>query len=95
MLQYTESASDKVSMDTFSYNWKDVDKQIKQAVANYDGAYKNIVKGINSEENRSIICELIELIDRYIQQPCKLYFEAQEALKHCFDRQGSCDFRLK
>ncbi|XP_071516427.1 SET and MYND domain-containing protein 4-like [Panulirus ornatus] len=87
MLDYTGSTN-----ASLSYNWKNVDGKIKLAKASYNDAYKDIVEGISSVENRDKVCEFIEIIDKYIQLPNKLYFEAQESLKHWFDRQGSCNF---
>ncbi|XP_069188939.1 LOW QUALITY PROTEIN: SET and MYND domain-containing protein 4 [Procambarus clarkii] len=92
-LKYNESAGNDLGTGVGSYYCTDIDKQIKQAVINYDDAYKSIIEGTNSTENFNIVCEIIKLIDKYVEQPNKVYFEAQETLKHCLDRQGSCVFK--
>lgn len=91
-VNYTDCLDNNGNDNSSCYSWKDVNKKVKLALMKYDNAYENIINGINSLDNQSVISETIELLDRYIQQPCKPYFEAQETLKHCFDRQGSCTF---
>ncbi|XP_063859177.1 SET and MYND domain-containing protein 4-like [Scylla paramamosain] len=87
-LDYSKtSRSEKFNVVT--YNWTEVIVQLKRIKGEFDLAYKGVIAGNNSSENINKLCEFIEFIDRYVQQPCKLYFEAQETLKHCFDRQAS------
>lgn len=87
-LDYSKtSRSEKFNVVT--YNWMEVIVQLKRIKGEFDLAYKGVIAGNNSSENINKLCEFIEFIDRYVQQPCKLYFEAQETLKHCFDRQAS------
>ncbi|KAK8740118.1 hypothetical protein OTU49_003049 [Cherax quadricarinatus] len=92
-LNYNESSSNDVSTNVHLYNCKDIGQQIQQAVVSYDSAYNSIIEGKNSAENIQLVCDIIKLIDQYVEQPNKVYFEAQETLKHCLDRQGSCVFK--
>lgn len=87
-LDYTKTSRTK-SLNEVTYNWREMMEQFKHIKTEYEGAYKSVLSGENSSENIRKICDCIEFIDRYVQQPCKMYFEAQETLKHCFERQGS------
>ncbi|XP_047473456.1 SET and MYND domain-containing protein 4-like [Penaeus chinensis] len=42
----------------------------------------------NSEEDREVISKVIELMDRHVVLPCKLYYEAQETLQVYLNRAG-------
>lgn len=86
-LDYTKVSKDEAS-GIVTYNWKEVAHQLEVAQTKYEDAYKNVLSGKISFEIIRKTCNFIEFIDKYIQLPCKGYFEAQETLKHCFDRQG-------
>lgn len=79
--------------NTLMYDYKEIEEQTKIAANECQKAYDSIIEGLNSEENMTTLIHFIELVDKYVQHPCKLYFEAQETLKHCFDRQGNCVYR--
>ena len=87
-LDYTKTSRTE-TLNVVTYNWKDIMEQYKHIKTEYEGAYKSIISGKNSSENISKICKFIEFMDKYVQQPCRLYCEAQETLKHCFNRQAS------
>lgn len=86
-LDYTKVSTNE-ALAIATYNWKEVAHQLKVAIAKYEGAYESVLSGDVSIENIKKTCNLIELIDRYVQMPCKVYFEAQETLKHCLDLQS-------
>lgn len=87
-LDYTKVTKNEAS-GILTYNWKEVACQVDIAMREYEDAYKEILNGTISFENIRKTCNLIEFMDKYVQMPSKGYFEAQEALKHCFDRQSS------
>ncbi|XP_068236458.1 SET and MYND domain-containing protein 4-like [Palaemon carinicauda] len=74
-------------------NQNDVEKAIEESVKDYENAYEKIISGDNSSEIKAKLCNVISIIDKFVSQPCKTYFEAQETVKHYFERQGSCVFR--
>lgn len=65
---------------------------IQGAVNNYNSAYQKVLKGNVSDEISQHIVDVIFWISKYAMLPNKLLFEAQETLKHCFDRKGSHTF---
>lgn len=97
-LDYTK-ASRNEPLNVTTYNWREMLQQLKCITTEYDSVYQSVLTGDYSLENIRKLCYFIEFIDRYVQQPCQMYFEAQETLKHCFDRQGSysfgCDYQVK
>lgn len=86
-LDYTKVSKDEAS-GIVTYKWKEVVHQLEVAQTNYEDSYKKVLSGNISSEVIRRISNFIEFIDKYVQLPCKGYFEAQETLKHCFDRQG-------
>ncbi|XP_064095006.1 SET and MYND domain-containing protein 4-like [Macrobrachium nipponense] len=91
-VSFTELLS-KNEIVPYMCNQKDVEKAVEEGVTNYESAYEKIISGDNSSEMKDSLCNIISLIDKFVSQPCKTYFEAQETLKHYFERQGSCVFR--
>lgn len=86
-LDYTRVSKNK-ALDSVTYNLKEVAYQLQVAISEYEGAYNDVLNGKNSSDNIRKSCNLIEFIDKYVHLPCKMYFEAQETLKHCFDLQS-------
>lgn len=89
--QINYSKSDHDRGTTLGYDCKEVQNKLGLAVKNYNRAYKKITKGIYSSDYLHTICEVLQLLDKYVQ-PCKTSFKARETLKYYFDRQGLCTF---
>lgn len=77
-----------VSKDVAKRN-KKVGKEIMRTVEAYTHIRnsQSFMDG-NSEKDREVISKVIELMDRHVVLPCKLYYEAQETLQIYLNRAG-------
>lgn len=71
---------------------KSLQIQLKKIEKDFHIYYNQILEGDVSEENTKAMVEIVEFLDEYCVIPSRLYFEAQETLKHCLDRRSSSNF---
>ncbi|CAL4069858.1 unnamed protein product [Meganyctiphanes norvegica] len=71
---------------------KSLQIQLKKVESDFHIYYNKILVGDVSEENTNAMIEMVEFLDRYCEIPSRLYFEAQETLKHCLDRKSASNF---
>ncbi|CAL4082007.1 unnamed protein product [Meganyctiphanes norvegica] len=77
------------NMNEPSKEEEELQEKYKILKNNFQKAYPNIIKGDINDENKQIVKDLIEFFDKYIVHPCRMYFDVQECLKICLDRESS------
>jgi len=77
------------NMNEPSKEEKELQEKYKILKNNFQKAYPNIIKGDINDENKQIVKDLIEFFDKYIVHPCRMYFDVQECLKICLDKESS------
>lgn len=62
------------------------------AIEKFEQSYTRIVKGDVTDKSIVPATELLEFIDRFVNLPCKMYFEVQETVRHCLSLKTSHKF---
>ncbi|KAK7084375.1 hypothetical protein SK128_015012 [Halocaridina rubra] len=76
-----------------SFTSSDLGKHIEHIMSKYINAHTQILAGEDSILYKDDLRCMIRFIDKYVVHPCKTYFEAQETLKHYYERLGSRVYR--
>nr|XP_027207936.1 histone-lysine N-methyltransferase ASHR1-like [Penaeus vannamei] len=66
-----------------------VKKRIEQIVNSFDVMYLQILLKDVSSNDVNMLIDVIKLMEKWVQLPCRDYFDAQELLKFYFDTRGS------
>ncbi|CAL4163154.1 unnamed protein product [Meganyctiphanes norvegica] len=69
--------------------------QFQMAKENFVKSYENIAEGQVGKSEIKSCSDLVVFLDKNVTVPCRMYYETQEALKHCLERGTPCTFVSK